>query len=194
MPVRHIRETPNPDEVEENLEKLAAEFPDWDFWWTPNIWPHYCAGRAGEKGSIFHGTPEDVAGQIRKWPKTTIEFKPGLEAKKEAQEIFKAVNDLYNLLSQRDMLIVSLEAGLKEMRSQLTDILSPYSVEELDLTVKKQDERFPEYEHWYTRCGTGVAWHGNPKSPEHRFWRSISPESIEAREEIVKRLNSKRRA
>lgn len=117
-----------------------------------------------------------------------INIKPGQEGEREALELFRAVNGLYNMLNHRGVMIESLEAGLKEMRSLLTGIICPYSVEQLDLTVKKQDEQFPDWEHWYFRSGTGVTWHGNPKSPDHLLWRSISPESKEAREAIVRRL------
>lgn len=65
MPIRYIRETPNPDDVEDNLRKLAEEFPDWDFWWVPAIMGEYCAGRPGKRGSVFHGTPEGLAEKIR---------------------------------------------------------------------------------------------------------------------------------
>lgn len=66
MPIRYIREAPNPNDVEGNLEKLATEFPDWDFWWSPSFGVKYCAGRKGEIGSINHDRPEGVAEQIRK--------------------------------------------------------------------------------------------------------------------------------
>jgi hypothetical protein len=66
MPIRYLQEAPNPDDVQENLERLAAEFPDWDFWWSPSFGVKYCAGRTGERGSIAHClTPENVAEQVR---------------------------------------------------------------------------------------------------------------------------------
>lgn len=64
MPIKHIRDEPYPDYVVENLEKLAAEFPDWDFWWTSAFGHEYCAGPPGERGKIFHRTPDGIAEQI----------------------------------------------------------------------------------------------------------------------------------
>ena len=64
MSIRYVRDDPNPDYVEDNLEKLAVSFPDWDFWWSPTFGTEYCAGRPGERGSIFHTTPEGIAEQI----------------------------------------------------------------------------------------------------------------------------------
>lgn len=98
-------------------------------------------------------------------------IEPVLEGKKEAQELFREVNGLYNMLRQRDMLAGALETGLRELRSQLTDILCPHSVEELDQRVKELDEKFPEWEHWYHRCGTTVTWCDRPRSPEHPLWK-----------------------
>lgn len=99
-----------------------------------------------------------------------MEIGSGIEGKKEAHKVFHAVNDLYNMLRHRDMLTESLEAELKALRSQLTDILCPYTVEELDRHVERLNEKLPDWEHRYIRCGTTVTWHGGPKSPEHPLW------------------------
>jgi hypothetical protein len=91
-----------------------------------------------------------------------MKFEPGIEGKKEARKLFGKVNDLYNVLRDLGMLTGSLEAGLRELRDQLTDILCPYPVEELDRHVKALDEKFPDWEHWYIRCGTTVTWCDRP--------------------------------
>lgn len=65
MPIRYVQDTPNSNDVEKSLEKLDAEFPGWDFWWSPSFGVRYCAGRTGELGSIHGQTPEVVAEKIR---------------------------------------------------------------------------------------------------------------------------------
>jgi hypothetical protein len=82
----------------------------------------------------------------------------GTEGKKELHVIFRAVDGLLKLLQQHDMLPDPLEAALLELRDQLTDHLCPYTIEQLDAEKKKLDERFPNYEHRYHRCGTTVTW------------------------------------
>lgn len=68
---------------------------------------------------------------------------------------FRAVHDL---LKYRDMLTEPLEANLRELRGQLSEILCPYTTQQLDEHKKELDEKFPEYEHWYIRCGETVTW------------------------------------
>jgi hypothetical protein len=92
------------------------------------------------------------------------EFDSGVEGKKEAHEIFRAANELYNMLRHRDVLPEPLEAALKDYRAQLTDIICPYSVEQLDRRVKELEEKLPDLEHRYIRCGTIVTWHGGRKT------------------------------
>lgn len=96
-----------------------------------------------------------------------MKLSPGTAGKKEAQTVFRAIDSLRELLTNHDMLTGSLETELKELRHQLTDFLCPYSVEELDRQVQELDEKFPDWEHGYTRCGTTVTWHGKPRSPDH---------------------------
>ena len=68
---------------------------------------------------------------------------------------FRAVNEL---LKHHDMLTETLESGLRELRSELSEILCLYTTKELDEHKRKLDERFPEWEHWYIRCGEVVTW------------------------------------
>ncbi|MBV9450054.1 MAG: hypothetical protein JO345_29620 [Streptosporangiaceae bacterium] len=75
-----------------------------------------------------------------------------------ARTVFRTADDLLKLLERYDMLSESLEAGLRELRAELTDTLCPYTVEQLDAEKRKLDERFPEFEHRYTRCGSIVTW------------------------------------
>jgi hypothetical protein len=106
-----------------------------------------------------------------------MKVSPGIEGKREAHAIFRAVSNLREMLRKHDMLTESLEAGLADLRSQLTDILNPYSVEELDRRVKELDEKFPDWEHGYVRCGMTVTWHDRPKSPEHPLWNLFPHEN-----------------
>ena len=103
-----------------------------------------------------------------------MKVSPGTEGMKEAQTMFRAIDGLRELLTNHDMLTGSLEAELKNLRDQLTDFLCPYSAEELDKQVRELDEKFPDWEHGYTRCGATVTWHDRPKSPEHPLWHSYS--------------------
>ena len=68
---------------------------------------------------------------------------------------FRAVNEL---LKHHDMLTETLESGLRELRSELSEILCLYTTKELDAHKRKLDEQFPEWEHWYIRCGEAVTW------------------------------------
>lgn len=88
----------------------------------------------------------------------------------EAHAIVRAICELREMLRRNGMLTRPLETELAKPLGQLTDVLCPYSAEELDRHVKKLDEKFPEWEHWYTRCGTTVTWHDRPRSPEHPLW------------------------
>jgi hypothetical protein len=99
-----------------------------------------------------------------------MEIRPGADGKKDARTMLRAIDGLRELLRNHDMLPGSLEAELQELRSQLTDILCPFSVEELDRHVKELDEKFPDWEHRYIRCGATVTWHDKPRSPEHPLW------------------------
>jgi hypothetical protein len=83
---------------------------------------------------------------------------PGMESTKEAQIVFRAVDDLLKLLTEHDMLPGPLEAGLRQLRDQLTDKLCPYPIEQLEAEKKQLNERFPRYDHWYIRCGSTVTW------------------------------------
>jgi hypothetical protein len=94
----------------------------------------------------------------------------GIEGKREARTMFRAIDDLRRLLGKHDMLTEPLETELQKLRRQLTDILCPYSAEELDRHVKELDEKFPDWEHGYVRSGATVTWHDRPKSPEHPLW------------------------
>lgn len=82
-------------------------------------------------------------------------------SRNEIQSAFHAVNDL---LQHQSVLADSLKASLRELRSQLSERLCPYSTEQLDAHKKLLDERFPDYEHWYLRCGTTVTWCDRRKS------------------------------
>ena len=62
------------------------------------------------------------------------------------------------LQGQKDMLTFWLTAGHKHLTDQLTEKLCPYSTGQLDAHKKQLDERFPEYEHRYIRCGATVTW------------------------------------
>ena len=75
--------------------------------------------------------------------------------KKEYQAAIRAVSDL---LQHRSALPSPLEASLSQLQRQLTELLCPYSTRELDAHKKMLDERYPDYEHWYIRCGTIVTW------------------------------------
>lgn len=57
---------PRPETIQENISRLAVEFPDWDFWWSPCSGGNYWAGRVGKKGRIKQRTPDAVAEQIAK--------------------------------------------------------------------------------------------------------------------------------
>lgn len=91
-----------------------------------------------------------------------MKLKPGLEGNKEARRLFRKVSTLYDALRELDMLTGPLEIELDELRGQLTDILCPYTVQELDRHVKELNEKFPDWEHWYSRCGATVTWCDRP--------------------------------
>lgn len=105
-----------------------------------------------------------------------MKVSPGMAGKREAQTIFWAIGDLREMLRKHDMLTESTEAGLQELRCELTDFLCPYSVGELDRRVKELDEEFPDWEHGYIRCGTTVTWRDRPRSPEHPLWHYFHPD------------------
>jgi hypothetical protein len=73
----------------------------------------------------------------------------------EVKSGFQAIN---GLLQHDEILTDSLRASLRELRSLLSERLCPYTTEQLDAHKKSLDERFPDYEHWYIRCGTTVTW------------------------------------
>ena len=77
---------------------------------------------------------------------------------KDIHTVFRSVDDLLKLLQQHEMLPGPLEAELRELRDQLTDKLCPYPIEQLEAEKKQLNERFPDYDHWYIRCGTIVTW------------------------------------
>lgn len=68
IPLSQVAEEPhpNPRAIERNIKKLTAEFPEWDFWWSPCSGGNYWAGRVGEKGGIKQETPDAVAEQVAK--------------------------------------------------------------------------------------------------------------------------------
>lgn len=76
----------------------------------------------------------------------------------DIRAVFRAADDLLRLLKQHGRLGGSLEGGLRELRGDLTEVLCPYTVEQLDAHKKVLDERYPQYEHWYIRCGSTVTW------------------------------------
>jgi hypothetical protein len=77
-------------------------------------------------------------------------------SKRRAEDVFWLVNTLYQ--DHRDVLTESETALLRGLRDRLTDIVSPYPVALLEEEKRKLDERFPDREHWYIRCGKTVTW------------------------------------
>jgi len=80
-----------------------------------------------------------------------------------AEEVFRLANTLYQ--DQRDVLTEPETAALRGIRERMTDILCPYPVAVLEEDRKKLDERFPDREHWYIRCGKTVTWCDRPREP-----------------------------
>jgi len=76
----------------------------------------------------------------------------------DVRAVFRATDDLLHLLKHHDQLGGSLEAALRELRGELTDVLCPYTVEQLDAHKRLLDAREPRYEHWYIRCSGTVTW------------------------------------
>ena len=80
-----------------------------------------------------------------------------------AEEVFRLANALYQ--DQREMLTEPETVALRGIRDRMTDVLCPYPVAVLEEDRKKLDERFPDREHWYIRCGKTVTWCDRPKEP-----------------------------
>lgn len=78
-----------------------------------------------------------------------------------AEEVFRLANTLYQ--DQRDVLTGPESDALRGIRDRMTDVLCPYPVAVLEEDRKKLDERFPDREHWYIRCGKTVTWCDRPK-------------------------------
>ena len=57
-----------------------------------------------------------------------------------------------------DLLPPPLFTSLRELNARLSERLCPYPAEQLDARIKELDKQFPDYEHWYIRCGTTVTW------------------------------------
>jgi hypothetical protein len=85
----------------------------------------------------------------------TTDPAPALPTRR-AEEVFRLVNALYQ--DHRDVLNDAETGTLRGLRERLTDILCPYPVAVLEEDRKKLDERFPDREHWYIRCGKTVTW------------------------------------
>ena len=80
-----------------------------------------------------------------------------------AEEVFRLVNTLYQ--DQRDVLTELETEVLRGIRDRMTDILCPYPVSVLEEDRKQLDERFPDREHRYIRCGKTVTWSDRRKDP-----------------------------
>ena len=99
-----------------------------------------------------------------------MKFGIGIEGTKEASELCRAVCAVREQLRRYELLAGPLEGELKEVLRQLSDVLCPHSIEELDRQVKELDEKDPDWVHGYVRCGTTVTWSSRPRSPEHPLW------------------------
>jgi hypothetical protein len=94
-------------------------------------------------------------------------LKAGRLTAKEAGRVFRRANDHY---IGPDVVTDGELAALRELRLLLTDLINPYSVEQLDKRIAELDARFPDWEHFYHRVGTTVTWHSRPRSPDHPLW------------------------
>jgi hypothetical protein len=56
------------------------------------------------------------------------------------------------------------EAAVSFLRA-VTDVISPYKVEELDARIADLNKRYPDCEHYYVRCGLTVTWGDRPRQP-----------------------------
>ena len=83
-------------------------------------------------------------------------------SKGQAEDVFRLVNTLYQ--DHRDVLSKPETAALRGLRDRMTEILCPYPVALLEQERKKLDERFPDREHRYIRCGKAVTWSDRPRS------------------------------
>jgi hypothetical protein len=90
---------------------------------------------------------------------------------KQAERIFRRANERYN---GPDVMTEEELVALRELRLLLTDLINPYSVEELDKGVAEQNAKFPDWEHFYHRIGKIVMWYDRPKSPDHPLWHFYS--------------------
>ncbi|HEX6522688.1 MAG TPA: hypothetical protein VF070_22180 [Streptosporangiaceae bacterium] len=79
-----------------------------------------------------------------------------------AEEVFRLANALYQ--DHRDVLDDAETEVLRGLRTRLTDILSPYPVALLDAEARDLNEKFPDREHYYIRCGKSVTWCDRPKN------------------------------
>jgi polyhydroxyalkanoate synthesis regulator phasin len=93
--------------------------------------------------------------------------KQGQLTPEEAEPVFWRVNDRYQL----DVLTKAEREALRELRDQLTDLISPYTIEELDKEIEALNAKFPDWEHFYHRIGKTVTWYDRPRSPEHPLWQ-----------------------
>jgi hypothetical protein len=87
-----------------------------------------------------------------------MRLSPGPDGKKEAHAIYRALREICQLLAKHDMLPDPMEAELKALCDQMTDILCPYPVSRLDQRLKELDDKFPDFEHGYVRSGTTITW------------------------------------
>lgn len=78
-----------------------------------------------------------------------------------AEAVFRLVNALYQ--DYGDVLSHSEADALRGLRSRLTDILCPFPVTQLDEETRQLNERFPDREHFYVRCGKTVTWCDRPR-------------------------------
>ena len=87
---------------------------------------------------------------------------------RQAERVFHRVNERYQ---DKDALTDAELEALRELRAQLTDVISPCTVEQLDKRVAELDAKFPDWAHFYHRVGTMVTWHDRPRSPDHPLWQ-----------------------
>jgi hypothetical protein len=77
-------------------------------------------------------------------------------SKKQLEKVFLRVLDRHR---NHDVLTGEELTALAGLRDRLTNILNPFTVEQLDKQAAELNAKYPEWEHFYNRSGTIVTWY-----------------------------------